>query len=350
PLVDAPTADVGEPETPSFADADVAAPFVPDQGVGEASPFGAQNADSPAAATDNQLAPAFEAAESSAASPYSAPPEYAAELPPSSNDRYASAPVDGPSNPVERPGFPPALQATYSDAWNAAQNQLRQQDLDGALLTLSPWYQHPTLAPEEQQELASLLSQLAGTVIYSTDYHIEPRYVVAEPGEQLEDIAREFNVPVELLARINGVAETAHLPAGHPLKVVRGPFSAVVDVTNKEMVLLLDGRYAGRFDIGVGQERPDLVGEFSVKSKLLNPPYYGQNESVEAGQPDNPLGGHFLGLTDVSGQSVGPIAIHGTNDPANLTSDPRGFIRLSPQDAEHAYYILGRGSSVIIRR
>ena len=46
--------------------------------------------------------------------------------------------------------------------------------------------------------MESLLGQLAGTVIYSTEHQLEPARVV-KPGETLETIAKEYNVPWQLL-------------------------------------------------------------------------------------------------------------------------------------------------------
>ena len=354
------TNDPSQSAAPAASEGGTAAPFVPPASASTAPAFDPQ-AQSPTATVSpaDTLGSANEsssdAAESSApAGDYSAVPEYTTSNQPPTADRYAAesafAPEATPGEPASRAGFPPAQHATFSDAWNAAQNSLRENDLDAALLTLTPWYHHSTLGVEEDQELTQLLGQLAGTVVYSRGFHLEPEYVASAAGEPLDDVARQYNVPVALLARINGLSETARLTEGQTVKVLRGPFSGVVDATNGELVLLLDGRYAGRFDIGVGQERQDIEGQFTVNTKLLNPPYFGPDKTIDPGSPENPLGGHWIGLTNAAGADAAPFGIHGTNDPASLSSDPRGFIRLAPQDAEHAFYILGRGSSVTIRR
>ncbi len=57
--------------------------------------------------------------------------------------------------------------------------------------------------PTDTQKVETLLSQLAGTVVYSTEHQLEPARVV-KPGETLETIAKEYNVPWQLLAKING--------------------------------------------------------------------------------------------------------------------------------------------------
>jgi LysM repeat protein len=246
--------------------------------------------------------------------------------------------------------LPQPRHATFDEAWSEARSLLDHGDLAGAHLLLSAWYGNPTLRPEEQQALTGLLSGLAGTVIYSPTYHLEQPYVVQ--GETLEQIAAKYNVPTELLAKINGLADTRQLQPGQQLKVVRGPFSAMVNLSQREMTLVLAGRYAGRFDIGVGQERQNIEGRYEVNRKLTNPPYYGPDRDIAPGSSENPLGTHFLSLVKPLDNAIaGPFGIHGTNDPASIhRDDPRGYIRLAPEHVADAYDILSERSEVIIRR
>lgn len=273
----------------------------------------------------------------------------------STADRYQStSPDDTPMAPMGPTGsaeVPQGARKSLKETSQEVQRALDRGNLAEALLLLTPWYADPSLSTEQSHGLAELLGRLAGSVIYSREHHLEPAHVVRE-GETLAGIAAEWNVPEELVANVNGVPVAGRLEPGQELKVVRGPFSAVVHVDRKEMVLMVGGRYAGRFPIGVGRERSEVAGEFVVKNKMPNPPYFGRDESIDADDPRNPLGEHWLGLVDPSsGASSGPFAIHGTNDPASLDrDDPRGYIRLAPRDANDAFEILSVGSKVIIRR
>ena len=100
--------------------------------------------------------------------------------------------------------------------------------MDDALFALTVWYGEPSLNAEQNQRCVNLLDQLAGSVIYSQDSFMEPAYVVQE-GETIEDIAAKYSVPLEFLARINGVEPPYQLYPGETLKVVRGPFRAEVN-------------------------------------------------------------------------------------------------------------------------
>src|SRR5690606_22899414 len=130
-----------------------------------------------------------------------------------------------------------------------------------------------------------------------------------------------------------------------------GPFTAFVSLSQRELTLALDGRYAGRFPIGIGQEWQPAEGEFGVKTKYTNPTYYGGNQTIEADDPSNPLGEHWVGLVSKDGSYSGPLGIHGTMASASVHhGDARGYIRLSPQDAEDVFDILTVGSKVMISR
>jgi hypothetical protein len=239
----------------------------------------------------------------------------------------------------------------FSLARSAAEEILDRGDLAQAHLLLSRWYDDPSLSDGERGELVSLLGQLAGTVIYSTEHHLEPAYQV-QGGETLEAVAERYRVPWQLLARINGLASPEDAERAGTLKVIRGPFSAWINLTRREMVLMVGGYYAGRFRVGVGSERPDLEGNWVVRHKAINPTYYGRDRVIDAEDPGNPLGEYWLGLAGAQDHdTVAPFGIHGTYDATSLDrDDPRGYIRLAPEDIRDVYDILSVGSRVTIRR
>ena len=139
---------------------------------------------------------------------------------------------------------------------------------------------------------------------------------------------------------------------GVPLKVVRGPFSAVVDLELRQLSLLVTGYYAGRFQIGLGSECEAMEGDWMVKHKTTNPTYFGPDRVIDADDPSNPLGEHWIGLArEEASPTVKPFGIHGTCDASSLDSeDSRGYIRLTPKDAKDVHDILSVGSRVVIRR
>lgn len=210
-------------------------------------------------------------------------------------------------------------------------------------LLLSPLFADPRLSPQQLQEVSDLLSQLAGTVIYSQQHVLEPAYTV-QPGDTLERIAAGYNIPPRLLSRINLIPDGEQPPPGKQLKVLRGPFSALVYLQRYELVLMLGDRYAGRIPIGIGGDHLRLEGDYEVRAKTVNPAYYGRDIFIAADDPNNPLGEL---LVDLGNQ----IGLHGTNDPNGLGRyGGRGAIRLKNDDMEDLFRILSVGSHVAIRR
>ncbi len=312
-----------------------------------APPAGAEMAGNPAAADPyGKPAPPYGA---SASDPYGTP----------AADPYGTAPVDAYGSAASDPyGAPPSDPGAYgaggpAAAGNAggfvaiveaARRDLETGQMAGALRQLSAHYDSPQLSPAEQQQLRQLLDQVAGTVVYSTQHLLEVPYEV-QPGERLEDIAARYEVPWQLLAKINGIDDPQSLRPGERLKVVRGPFCAVISLEKREMTLMLaDGSYAGRFAIGIGREHPPREGVFNVSDKRMNPPYQGVDRAIPPGDANNPLGHYWIGL--------GPeLGIHGTNQPENIgRTDLPGSISMGPRDVADVFDILSVGSKVTIRR
>ena len=74
---------------------------------------------------------------------------------------------------------------------------------------------------------ADLLDQVAWTVIYSPSHLLEQPYRVM-PGDTLDTIGNQYRVTGTLLGRINGIRPDEELAVDRELKVVRGPFNAVI--------------------------------------------------------------------------------------------------------------------------
>jgi hypothetical protein len=229
----------------------------------------------------------------------------------------------------------------FSLAWSESQKLLDQGKLGDALLALSEFVTNSQMSPVDRDRLLERVDQLAGTVIYSREHLLEPPYTV-QPGDTLEKIAERYGVSWQLLGKINGISEGQPIRPGDQLKVMRGPFDALVSLHDFEMTLFLYGHYAGRFRIGIGQDQTTPEGELAVQNKVVNPTYYGPGQMIAPDDPANPLGGRWIDL----GNRLG---IHGTNDPASIgRAESRGCIRLSPPDIADVYDILSVGSRVTI--
>ncbi len=271
-----------------------------------------------------------------------APPPFGAVT-----DRTPEAPED--------PARDSFLRDRFSSFMEAVQKSLDEGKLAEAHLALSSLYGNPDLPPDQAKQITDLLDQLAGTVIYSRKHYLEPPYM-PQPGDTLDSVARAYNVPWQLLGRINGLVPAGPIASespikdqpltpGQELKVVRGPFDAMVDLDKHELTLMVQKRYAGRFRIGVGRDEPKLDGDYTVHDKTPSPSYRGPDGlNVGPNDPQNPLGTAWIGLTD-------RIGIHGTNDPGAIgRDDNRGAICVGDRDLQDLYGILSVGSRVTVLR
>ena len=213
--------------------------------------------------------------------------------------------------------------------------------LKEALATLSVFYGMPGIPQSQHQQLLSRLDPLAREVIYSRRHLLEQPHKV-RASESLTDIAQRYDVPWQLLAKINGVEDPITVLPGTELKMVRGPFRADVDLTGKQLTLFLGDLYAGRFNVEVGSDPPPATGTFSVQEKQQSRVYYDRNGSpIPAGSPDNPYGKMWL---DLGGQ----ICIHGS--PNTVQPTDKGCISVAGDLSDDVFAILSQGSSVTIRR
>lgn len=245
------------------------------------------------------------------------------------------------SNVQQDTAAPRGIRKEFADFLEAAYQKLDRGEFAQVHTVLSAWYADPRLTPEEDAQLTDLLDQVAGTVIYSRQHLLERPYLV-QPGDTLQSIAERFFVTPELLAKINGLSRPEELLAGSTLKVVRGPFEAVIHLQRRELVLMLQGRYAGRFRIGLGTDARQCEGVYQVREKTVAPRYFSDGGVYEPGDPRNPLGPKWIGLE-------GRLGIHAASDPG-MFDNPQapGAIFVSPKDIEDLFDILTIGSKVTI--
>ncbi len=259
--------------------------------------------------------------------------------PPTRPDRYATLPLPGLPAAVPPPATVPAptprsgsaSSAAFASAWTDAHEKLTAGRYAEALAGLSVWYDDPSLGLEESQRLEDLLGQLAGTVIYSQQDLLLPPHVVA-PGETLATVAAPLGVAPQLLAKINGIDDPLRLVPGEHLKVIRGPFDAVVSISRRRLSLQLGGNYAGSFPVLVGRHYLARVGGALPVADV----------SRGAAAPAT------LRRSIVLGEG---LVIEAVDDPTAVSDNvPQSSLIVSPRDLDELIDILGPGSRVLVRQ
>ncbi len=229
----------------------------------------------------------------------------------------------------------------FDNAWNSAVAQLQKGQWAESLLTLSFFFHDPDINGEERQRLIDLLDPLAGKVIYSSEHTLEAPYEV-KPGDRLETIAQQYQVPVSLLQNINGISQPESLRPGTKLKVLRGPFRAEIDLKRSELVLFLGKYYAGRFAISVGNDPAPQPTECQVLATEAGREYVGQDGiRIPARAAENPYGKVYLDLGN-------GVCVHGSPE-AIPSHAGLGCVSLSDADVADIAGILSVGSKVTIR-
>ncbi len=254
-----------------------------------------------------------------------------------SNDLRPAAPVQ-PTEPKQPSG-------AFENVWKDVQALLKKREYSQALRTLTPWGSESDLSKEQLSRCVRLLDQLAGAIIYSRESYLEPAYTV-QAGETLDEIAKQYGVPQQLIAKINGIAPPFALTNGEKLKVVRGPFRAAISLSRAELTLFVGAYYAGRFPIMVGPDLPPEPAFYEVADKSAGRAYFDRKLGREVNQSEesNRYGKHWLGLRGehiTSGHSVG---IHGRS--AKFSPADLGSINLAADDAEDVFSILSVGSRI----
>jgi hypothetical protein len=250
---------------------------------------------------------------------------------------------------VESPPASPQRQpAAFAAAWADAHEKLAAARYAEALSLLSAWYDDPSLGPEETHRLEELLGQLAGTVIYSQEDHLLPPHLVAA-GENLRDIAAGLNVPWPVLAKINGIDAPGKLVPGEPLKVVPGPFDAVVSLSRRRLSLQLKGNYAGSFAVAVGRQFESHVGSSLPIRRVRRgelPPSAAPVAATAVVQATHAEEQHPPKQILIDGGLV----IEAADDPAAVAESAAAkSLVVSARDLNELVDILGEGSRVFVR-
>jgi lipoprotein-anchoring transpeptidase ErfK/SrfK len=250
------------------------------------------------------------------------------------------------------------------DLLTSAKIKIDQGDSLGARDQLNQALQSGQLDSSVAASVKSMIAQISQTVIFGRQHFGDDPYggtYVVKPGDSLARIAASCDCTWELLSRINGI-DPKHLRAGATIKVVQGPFFAVVDKRRFTMDIYLGGlpgekssMYVTTFMVGLGRDDSTPPGMWSVEPhrKLKHPTYYSPRGEgvIAADDPKNPLGGYWIGLTGTEGQAVGKLSygIHGTIDPDSIgKQSSMGCIRLRNDDVAIVFDLLVEGKSLVL--
>lgn len=175
------------------------------------------------------------------------------------------------------------------------------------------------------------------------------------PGDSLAKIGYKFKVPAEFLQQINNISKPESLQVGQQLKVVNGPFHAIVSRSNYSLDLYLQTTYVETFKVGLGKdtmETPTGLWRAAKNGKMIKPRWTDPktHKTYESDAPDYPLGARWVALEGIDGNAKGRtgFAIHGTNEPQTIgTKSSQGCIRLLNDEVVQVYNMMTPGLSEV---
>jgi len=208
---------------------------------------------------------------------------------------------------------------------------------------MSEWYwKMPACRPQ----LMDRLNVLARRIFFQNEIHYMDPHVV-QFGNRLENIAETCRVTPEYLQRLNRLESTT-LKVGQVLKVIQGPFSAVVDLSDREMTLHAQGYFVARFAVGSGDEQAVPQGTFHITEKQRSLNAAGKPVTPASGMSSS-LAGSWMRLMDATG-ALPPFEIRAVPDlsrPGRIDG-PAGLL-LRDRELEAVFDLLLIGSDVVIQ-
>ncbi len=284
-------------------------------------------------------------------------------------DPEAPPPNAGVAKPPESTAFPeppnvpaePRVRPTPEPLREAA--ALMQRDPVAARKLLTAMAIDPRLSPAERAMARESITEVTRIIIFSKA--IIPgdpfsRSRVVREGEGLESIAKKEGLDADwrFLKRVNGIVDERKLKVGQTIKLITGPFHAVVDKTEFRMDVFLgqseDRVMVASFPVGLGEYNSTPLGRFKVRprSKLVEPAWTNPRtgEFFRANDPLNPIGDHWIGLQgmDEANKGAESYGIHGTIEPVSIGRQASmGCVRMLAPDVALIYELLTEPNSTV---
>ncbi len=277
-------------------------------------------------------------------------------------------PAEAPAPPASESSspMPPSSASDAASLLDIARTQIDSGDLLKARASLNSAYTSNQLNRTDADRARQMIAEVSQVVYFSpkrfADDPFGGTYIVA-PGDNLAKIGAKYDVTSGFLQRLNGISDPRKLRAGQTIKVVKGPFHAVVSKKDFTLDIFFGppgergSMFVTRLMVGLGKDDSTPTGTWVVRpgGKLKNPKFWGAGglPPMEADDPKNPLGEYWIALEGMDGQAVGQTGygIHGTIEPNSIgTEASLGCIRLKDDDISLVYDLLVDGKSTVMIR
>lgn len=313
-------------------------------------------------ALERQTPPALPPSTASTTEPPRPAASSAADPQPGTTAPSNSQPAPSATPPVAGPARDAAVQMLIAAADNAAATGR----LAEARVALNRALFDPRASDTDVEMLRTRLAEMNRTMIFSPavtpgDPLVET-YAI-QPGDRLITVVKASDLKVDwrFIQRVNAMSDPGRLRVGQKIKLVKGPFHAVVSKSDHRLDLFADitdpdgnRLFIRSFPVGLGEGGSTPTGKWVVRpaSKLVNPHWVNPRtgERFAADDLKNPIGEHWLGLTGADSQTevLSGYGIHGTIEPETIGRDASmGCVRMLPEDIAVIYEMLAEQYSTV---
>lgn len=271
----------------------------------------------------------------------------------------STAPVSTPATSSPPPASTPLRDVAVQARLSAAESSIAAGRQAEARVLLNRALHDPRATEADIEMLRARLADLNQTLIFSPtvapgDPLVETYSI--QPGDRLIKVvnASDLKVDWRFIQRVNKMSDPGRLRVGQKLKLVKGPFHAIVYKGEHRLDLYADMTdpdgnrlFVRSFPVGLGESGSTPTGKWVVRqsSKLVNPHWVNPRtgEKFAADDPKNPIGEFWLGLTGTDSQTevLSGYGIHGTIEPDSIGKDASmGCVRLLADDIALIYEML----------
>lgn len=274
------------------------------------------------------------------------------------NEPPSSTPTPPPPAGTTEPLTPSTSAQAVRRLIEAGDSAAASGRMVDARISYSKAYTHPEAAPSDKASLRAKLTAINNDLVFSSKVTqgdpLAEVYTVA-PGDSLVKIARKRDLATDwrLIQRVNGISSPNRIQVGQKLKLLRGPFHAVVSKSDYRLDLFAGSPdepdnwlYIRSYPVGLGEGNGTPTGEFVIRkgSKLVNPHWVNPRtgEKFDANDPKNPIGEHWLGWEGVGSSAMHTgYGLHGTIDPDSIGKQKSmGCVRMADNDIAAIYDLL----------
>ncbi len=291
--------------------------------------------------------------------------------PPAATPAPTAAPAASALPAASAAPSPAATPAVSADAVRQGQALRQAGKLLEARSVLSAAIFSGTLSAQDESLAVAEANMASQPLILSSELFEGDSYAypyMVKVGDTLTGASgivesSKLYVPARGILMINRLQRGEDIRPGQRLKLVRGPFHAMVSKSKFTMDLYIqrDGGekiFLKRVKVGLGKNDSTPMGEWrlaagkkQVHPDWTTPPGSGLREKIQYGEEGYTFGSRGLWIalegTEEKTRSIAGIGIHSTNDPNSIgKANSLGCVRMSDDDIELVFSLLYDGRSV----